>query len=243
MEPFDVVKNIRSCFILRAVIFGVDPFSFHHTKKSLTGRSALTVGAPSFWATAPASPSTRSSHTQHSMALLMQKDCSPLLPSIREARDNRLRACSARLLVCRACQRGIGDAVYRNLCGICGSANRADRSCAQRASAIHADVAAELQRVGTFASAFPTVVSLNYALTLYWAMLLFNAAHGSWFKDAFHDGEFQTDWEYLRRPYGHAAGATLVFYPHGSLAVARDYLGDGQSSLLAREPQVNCLAL
>jgi hypothetical protein len=73
---------------------------------------------------------------------------------------------------------------------------------------------------------FPTVVSLNYDLTLYWAMLLFNAANGSWFKDAFHDGEFQADWEYLRRPYGHAAGATLVFYPHGSLAVARDYLGD-----------------
>lgn len=32
--------------------------------------------------------------------------------------------------------------------------------------------------------------------------------------------------EYLRRPYGQAAGATLVFYPHDSLAVARDYLGD-----------------
>lgn len=91
---------------------------------------------------------------------------------------------------------------------------------------VHADVATDLQRVGAFASAFPTVVSLNYDLTLYWAMLLFNAAHGSWFKDAFHDGEFQTDWDYLRRPYGHAAGATLVFYPHGSLAVARDYLGD-----------------
>ena len=91
---------------------------------------------------------------------------------------------------------------------------------------IHADDAADLQRVGTFASAFPTVVSLNYDLTLYWAMLLFNAANSSWFKDAFHHGEFQTDWEYLRRPYGHAAGATLVFYPHGSLSVARDYIGD-----------------
>lgn len=91
---------------------------------------------------------------------------------------------------------------------------------------IHADVAADLQRVGTFASAFPTVVSLNYDLTLYWAMLIFNAANGSWFKDAFHDGEFQTDWEYLRRPYGRAAGATMVFYPHGSLSVARDYMGD-----------------
>jgi len=91
---------------------------------------------------------------------------------------------------------------------------------------VHADVAADLHRVGAFASVFPTVVSLNYDLTLHWAMLLFNAANGRWFKDAFHDGEFQTDWEYLRQPYGHAAGATLVFYPHGSLAVARDYHGD-----------------
>jgi hypothetical protein len=89
-----------------------------------------------------------------------------------------------------------------------------------------AAISADLQLVGAFASAFPTVVSLNYDLTLYWAMLLFNAASGSWFKDAFHHGEFQTDWEYLRRPYGHAAGATLVFYPHGSLSVARDYIGD-----------------
>lgn len=91
---------------------------------------------------------------------------------------------------------------------------------------IHADVAADLQRVGTFASAFPTVVSLSYDLTLYWAMLLFNTANGSWFKDAFHHGEFQTDWGYLRRPLPPAGGATLVFYPHGSLAVARDYIGD-----------------
>lgn len=89
----------------------------------------------------------------------------------------------------------------------------------------HADVADDLQRVGAFASQFPSVVSLNYDLTLYWAMLLFNASNGSWFKDAFHNGEFQADWEYLRRPYGRAAGATLVFYPHGSLSVARDYIG------------------
>lgn len=91
---------------------------------------------------------------------------------------------------------------------------------------IHADAAADLQRVGAFASTFPTVVSLNYDLTLYWAMLLFNEGHGSWFKDAFRDGEFQTDWEYMRQPYGGAEGATLVFYPHGNLSLARDYIGE-----------------
>ncbi|SFH58687.1 protein of unknown function [Nitrosospira sp. Nsp14] len=90
---------------------------------------------------------------------------------------------------------------------------------------VHADVATDLQRVGAFASAFPTLVNLNYDLTLYWAVLLFNAANGSWFKDAFHRGKFQTDWEYLRKRHGQTAGATLVFYPHGSLSVARDYIG------------------
>ena len=91
---------------------------------------------------------------------------------------------------------------------------------------VHADIAPDLQRVAAFASTFQTVISLNYDLTMYWAMLLFNAANGSWFKDAFHHGEFQRDWEYLRKPYGHAAGSTLVFYPHGSLSIARDYMGD-----------------
>lgn len=91
---------------------------------------------------------------------------------------------------------------------------------------VHADIATDLQRAGTFASSFPTVVSLNYDLTLYWAMLLFNSANGNWFKDAFHHGEFQTDWRYLQNPHPPATGATLVFYPHGSLSVARDYIGD-----------------
>lgn len=91
---------------------------------------------------------------------------------------------------------------------------------------IHADVAADLQRVGNFASTFKTVVNLNYDLTLYWAMLLFNEANGKWFKDAFIGGEFKMKWEGLREPYGGASGSTLVFYPHGSLFVARNYIGD-----------------
>jgi hypothetical protein len=61
-----------------------------------------------------------------------------------------------------------------------------------------------------------------------------------WFKDAFHHGEFQTDWGYLRRPLWAAAGATLVFYPHGSLAVARDYIGDETKIALASGPTVTC---
>lgn len=89
----------------------------------------------------------------------------------------------------------------------------------------YADVADHLERAGKFASHFRTVVSLNYDLTMYWAMLKFNAANRSWFKDAFLDGEFRTDWEYLRQPYVITSEATLVFYPHGSLAIVRDYFG------------------
>jgi hypothetical protein len=91
---------------------------------------------------------------------------------------------------------------------------------------VYTNVSDDLERVGVFASKFPTVLSLNYDLTLYWAMLKFNAAHGLWFKDAFHNGEFQKEWNYLRQPYGAASGATLVFYPHGNLAFARDFLGE-----------------
>lgn len=88
----------------------------------------------------------------------------------------------------------------------------------------YADVQSELERVGGFASGFNTVVSLNYDITFYWAMMLFNDGKGNWFKDAFIKGKFDTDWERLRKPYN-TDDATLVFYPHGSLLVARDYLG------------------
>jgi hypothetical protein len=90
----------------------------------------------------------------------------------------------------------------------------------------HANVVEKLKLVGEFASKFPTVVSLNYDLTLYWAMLLFNKAKGTWFKDAFLNRQFETNWEHLRQPHAPTEGATLVFYPHGSLAIARDHLGN-----------------
>lgn len=91
----------------------------------------------------------------------------------------------------------------------------------------HDKVNDDLALVGKFASDFSTVVSLNYDLTLYWAMQIFNRKKYNWFKDAFtRNGKFETDWEYLRTPYGSNDGATLVFYPHGSLSIVRDYIGD-----------------
>jgi len=103
---------------------------------------------------------------------------------------------------------------------------------------VHADVLAALYRAAVFASRFNTVITLNYDVTIYWAMLLFNATNGNWFKDAFvgANGAFNPDWGYLRQPFGGARGATLVFYPHGSLTIARDHLGR-ESKLMAGPAQ------
>ncbi len=72
-----------------------------------------------------------------------------------------------------------------------------------------------------FMKTFDTVFSLNYDLLVYWAMMASQDELGKWFKDGFQGGGvFREDWEKLREPY-RANGATLVFYPHGSLLTAR----------------------
>ncbi|MBD3398264.1 DUF4917 family protein, partial [Candidatus Micrarchaeota archaeon] len=94
---------------------------------------------------------------------------------------------------------------------------------------VHPDPATltnDLGRIGVFASQFKTIVTFNYDITLYWAMQEYNNNKKmTWFKDAFRDGVFQSDWQTYRQPYGCATGATLVFYAHGSLALARDVYG------------------
>lgn len=86
-------------------------------------------------------------------------------------------------------------------------------------------VASSMPSVGSFASQFATVVTVNYDITFYWAMQEFNNRNGQWFKDSFIRGFFDPDWQGYRQPYGTAKGATLVFYAHGSLALARDRYG------------------
>ena len=57
---------------------------------------------------------------------------------------------------------------------------------------------------------------------VYWAMLEGNECRGgNWFKDCWvgPDGSFEGDWDYLEEPYD-VDGATLVFFPHGSLLFA-----------------------
>lgn len=76
-----------------------------------------------------------------------------------------------------------------------------------------------------FMQRFHTVLSLNYDLLVYWAAMLGNDALGNWFKDGFQGPIFSHDWRRFRDPYG-AEGATLLFYPHGHLALARTARGN-----------------
>ena len=83
-----------------------------------------------------------------------------------------------------------------------------------------------LPAIADFLSRFSTVFSLNYDLLIYWAMMAANAAAGgNLFKDCFKGGHFESNYEYLRRPHGKLPTATLVFYPHGNLALATDMWG------------------
>ncbi|MFC1908445.1 DUF4917 family protein [Chloroflexota bacterium] len=84
-----------------------------------------------------------------------------------------------------------------------------------------------LPQIANFLVNFRTVLSLNYDLLIYWAMLIGNDnLECQWFKDFYVRGEFEKDFSYLRSPLPPAEGATLVFYPHGSLFLATDIYGN-----------------
>ena len=87
---------------------------------------------------------------------------------------------------------------------------------------------------------FRTVASLNYDVLVYWAMLRGNSTSGArhLFKDAFHAGGFDVNWQRFREPLN-GEDVTLVCYPHGHLAMIRDQhtvcrklRGDGATPLL-----------
>lgn len=83
----------------------------------------------------------------------------------------------------------------------------------------------QLLQAGKFLQHFKWVISLNYDLLVYWAMIKTNEKEGQWFKDCFTNGVFEKDFKFLEKPFGNAKGATLVFYPHGSLYLATEPFG------------------
>lgn len=88
----------------------------------------------------------------------------------------------------------------------------------------HHEVIDQLPTIYSFLKNFKTVVSLNYDLIVYWA-IMHTAVPLDYhrFKDCFLHGQFEENWKRLRTPY-HERTVTLVFYPHGNLALVRNLI-------------------
>lgn len=102
----------------------------------------------------------------------------------------------------------------------------------------YALVQPHVPQIYEFLRQFRAVISLNYDLVLYWAMMSGNEKLGRWFKDCFISGTFDRDWRRLMKPY-RAEGTTLVFYPHGNLILATALTGEERK--LAREDEFDDL--
>ncbi len=86
----------------------------------------------------------------------------------------------------------------------------------------YGDVRQHLAQTCRFLKSFDTVISLNYDLIVYWTMLFGNDTDDDHrFKDCFHNCVFQDNWQNYRTPYRERIN-TLVFYPHGNLALCRE---------------------
>ncbi len=90
------------------------------------------------------------------------------------------------------------------------------------------DVEPLLRPIADFMKNFRRVLCLNYDLLVYWAMLSSKKYLGPWFKDGFTEANsFNKNYDkFLYNPRHPAKGATMVFYPHGSLFLATDFSGD-----------------
>ncbi len=90
----------------------------------------------------------------------------------------------------------------------------------------YSEVEGQFASIANFLSSFNTVLSLNYDLSLYWVIMYSNRdSNGHTFKDCFLSGDFDEDWQRFRESIGQRDRRnTLVFYPHGSLVLARDVL-------------------
>lgn len=92
---------------------------------------------------------------------------------------------------------------------------------------LYEDVRGYLPNMYNFLKGFDTVLSLNYDLLVYWTMTYgFGIRDYHKFKDCFTLGGgdvngFDDDWQKYRNLLGECTN-TLVFYPHGNLALCRN---------------------
>lgn len=95
----------------------------------------------------------------------------------------------------------------------------------------YADAIFQIDNIRKFLEKFKTVISLNYDLLIYWAIMASNDRKPYKMKDCFTnhiDGNlgFEYDIEKLREPYNGGPDPTLVFYPHGNLILASNENND-----------------
>lgn len=102
----------------------------------------------------------------------------------------------------------------------------------------HDDARPHLTPIYRFMSRFKTVVSLNYDLLVYWSLMQGGDEFPGKFKDCFNGGQFIEEWEEWRDSLT-GQPTTLVFYPHGNLALARSL--DEQEWKLSAAPNQDLL--
>lgn len=90
----------------------------------------------------------------------------------------------------------------------------------------YSDVEDQFENITNFLKPFKTILSLNYDLSLYWVIMYANRTRdGHTFKDCFVHGTFDDDWQRFRSSISQFdRQISLVFYPHGSLMLARNIL-------------------
>ncbi|HGJ5898326.1 DUF4917 family protein [Arsenophonus apicola] len=81
-----------------------------------------------------------------------------------------------------------------------------------------------ISTIYSFIKQFHTVLSLNYDLILYWAVMYGrDKKDGYEVKDCFINKRFDDDWRRFREPLRrNSTNTTLVFYPHGNLMLCRN---------------------
>lgn len=87
----------------------------------------------------------------------------------------------------------------------------------------YSSVQRHLPQMYEFLKSFDTVLSLNYDLLVYWTMTYgLSVPDGHIFKDCFSgNARFDDNWKRYRNVFRERTN-TLVFYPHGSLALCRN---------------------
>ena len=90
----------------------------------------------------------------------------------------------------------------------------------------YGSISDKFHAIGEFLSKFRVVLSLNYDLIIYWSIMDYNNKNRNshkGFVDCFKSGAFDYNWLSYKSYY--ERNTSIVFYPHGNLALCRNIHG------------------